>query len=248
MRQKRAALFVLLLIMYLPCLASLIVGGFLRPLSQQSYWVQKLCRRGLIKPLAGAYARVEWPRADWNLWFSGEFQKQCEKYIEQNIGFRSFFVRFKNQVDYTIFDVSNSPKIVVGKAGYLYEQSYIDAYLGRDFAGIEALEKMVSQAKALQMALKLRGVDLMIVLVPGKAAFYPEFIPVRYASVKKRMTNYEYFKKRFQEEGINYLDLYAEFVSMKQASKYDLYPKYGMHWSNYGAALARVSQRLGVFQ
>ena len=241
MRCKQLALFVLLLTMCLPCLVNLIVGGLLRPLSQHIYAVQKLYRMELIKPLSGAYTQVEWPRAGWKGWFSGEFQKQCEKYIEQNIGFRSFFVRFKNQVDYVLFSVSNSPKIVVGKSGYLYEQSYIDAYLGRDFAGIVTLEKTVQEAKALQVALKDRNVDFFIVMAPGKASFFSEFIPDRYASLERKMTNHGYLQKRFQEEGIHHLDMYAEFMLMKQTSPYRLYPKSGIHWSNYGAAMMAVS-------
>jgi hypothetical protein len=118
---------------------------------------------------------------------------------------------------------------------------YIDAYLGRDFAGQAALDKTVSEAKALQEALQAININFIIVLAPGKASFYPEFIPAQYSASAKRPTNYEYLIARFRQEGIHHLDLRAEFLAMKQSAPHQLYPKCGIHWSIYGSTLAAMS-------
>jgi hypothetical protein len=189
-----------------------------------------------VKPLKGAY--VEAP--DVNLskaWFEGDYQEKKEEYINQNFGLRNYYVRFNNQIDFSLFKKANVDKVVVGKGDFLYEINYIDAYLGNNFIGKKKLEERFKKLKSLQDYLQLQHIHLEVVFAPGKATFYPEYIPKDWATEKK-LNNYEYSRDLCKKFNIRFIDFNSWFLSQKSFSPYDLYPKTGIHWSNYGSLIA----------
>ncbi len=98
----------------------------------------------------------------------------------------------------------------------------------------------MKRLKFLQDTLTKLGKTLLVVFAPGKGFFYPEFIPKRYkAQIDK--TNYGYHIKLAKEFDIHFIDFNKYFIKNKTTSKYPLYPKYGCHWSYYGAYLAADS-------
>src|SRR3989339_457376 len=187
-----------------------------------------------FRPLAGVYSITTKPEFKIKEWFDGNYQVNYEKYIEHNLGLRNILVRIKNQIDYSFFNLSNADKVIVGKEGYLYEKNYIDAYLGNDFVGESAISDKVRKIKEVQKVLKEKNIDLVVALLPGKASFYPEYIPARFDQSKKISMNYDWILKRSYDAGINVIDLAGYLLSMKQNGQYPLIPKTGIHWSYYG--------------
>ena len=61
---------------------------------------------------------------------------------------------------------------IVGKDNYLYEESYIKAYLGDDFIGEKKIFNTAQKLKAVQDTLKSNHIDLIVVLAPGKGTFF----------------------------------------------------------------------------
>jgi hypothetical protein len=116
--------------------------------------------------------------------------------------------------------------------------NYIKAYEGLDFVGDKQINEQVSKAKFLQNKLETNGKHFIILFAPGKASFFPEYIPDKYCLKKKGPTNYEYFVKNCKNQGVHFLDFNSWFISMKDTSRYPLYSKTGIHWSLYGVALA----------
>jgi hypothetical protein len=190
-----------------------------------------------IRPLKGAYINAEDVEFSRENWFNSAFQNKKEKFVEQNFGFRNYYVLLNNQVDYSLFRKANVEKVVVGKGGFLYEANYIDAYFGNNFAGEEKLEAHFKKIKDLQDLLKEKGICLEVVFAPGKASYYPEFIPDSWRSEKK-LNNYEYCASLCRKLDIRHMDLNAWFMNQKDYTPYDLYPKTGIHWSNYGSLIA----------
>ena len=192
-------------------------------------------------PLNGSYAYSTKPELNKESWFSGMYQEGQDRYIQEHTGFRPGWFRFYNQWNYYLFNKANAQGVVVGKEDFLYEENYIKAYYGIDFLGEQKIEEITSRWKALQDTLKRKGIDLAVILAPGKASFYPEYIPDRYRKAKTQRTNYWAFKKQFVKQAVNCMDMHSWFESMKKNSKYPLFPRTGIHWSTYGQYLAADS-------
>jgi hypothetical protein len=198
-----------------------------------------------IKPLKGAYATAEDTVLTGQNWFNGRFQEIKDKYLNENFGLRNYYVRLNNQIDYKLFRKANVAKVVVGKGDFLYESNYIEAYFGKNCVGKEKLTEHFRKVKQLQELLSLQGILLEIVFAPGKATFYPEFIPDDWIMTKEK-NNYEYSVEICRELKIDFIDFNKWFLQNKNIIPYDLYPKTGIHWSNYGALLAMDSLRRDI--
>ncbi len=194
---------------------------------------------GLVNetPLRGAIKKVPKPYFTWHDWFDGKYQKAAESYLNTKFGFRNAMVRVNNQLYYSLFNKAKANGVVIGKKKYLYEYSYIDAYYGTDFLGTDTIHNMIMKMRAVQDTLEKQGKTLLMVLAPGKATFFPEYIPDRYKREKKRTNLMEYVKQATMY-GIRYLNFSDWFVRMKDTARYALYPKTGIHWSYYGMSLA----------
>lgn len=193
-----------------------------------------------LSPLNGAIVKTEETPFSFDDWFSGEYQSQQEKYLNESFGFRNLCVRINNQLAFDLFNKAKANSLVIGENNQLYEEMYIRAYYGTDFIGVDKITQRMKKLKFIQDTLAKLGKTLLIVFAPGKGSFYPEFIPERYKT-KIGETNYQYYTKLAYELGIHFIDFNKYFIANKTTSKYPLYPKYGCHWSCYGASLAADS-------
>lgn len=197
--------------------------------------VQKEFQLFHIKPLNGDFVLAEKPVYSKSTWLTGEYQLQYDNYLEQHIGFRNSLVRLNNQIDFSLYRKANAEGVVIGKDDHLYEYDYIRAYTGHDYVGEKYINEKLNRLKFVQDHLKKElNIDLILIFEPGKASFYPEYIPDRYLSKKKTTTNYSSYLRRAEELDIRYIDLNRYFLSLKDNASYPLYPKYGIHWSIYG--------------
>ncbi|MBE0648600.1 MAG: hypothetical protein IH596_12560 [Bacteroidales bacterium] len=191
--------------------------------------------------LYGYFRNARMPGLDsltWNHWFNESFQSQAEQAIEDQVGFRKSLIRIYNEQDYCLFGVANADGFIRGKKGYLYEEEYILEYTGRYFIGKRTIEKKLRKLKAVQEKLRNQGTELIMIIEPGKASFYPEYIPDHYLVRGRTLSNYDYMVQKCTDMQIPFLDLNSYFMEMKESSPYPLFPKYGMHWSIFGATLA----------
>lgn len=207
----------------------LMAGLFLPTVQQFSKFVD-------VKPLSGAVEKEKKPILTLSTWADDSFQASAEKYLNQEFGFRNWFVRLHNQVYYSLFNEAKANGVIVGKEGYLYEENYIKAYYGRDYIGDSMITQKVNRLKFLQDTLTSFGKNLLIVIAPGKASFYPEYIPNHLKSEKSK-TNYEAFINVANQNQLQLINFNAWFVSQKEKSDYPLYPKTGIHWSRYAMNL-----------
>lgn len=191
-----------------------------------------------IAPLKGAIPTPVKAEFSYKNWFEGDYQEKLEKYIDETIGFRSFFVRVYNQINYSFYDIARANGVIIGKDLYLYEENYIKAHLGRDFIGEDKIKEKVKKLKEISDILKSKNKDVIVLLAPGKGSFYPEFIPEKYNPEHKTKTNYEVYKDEISKSGVRLLDFHSWFRNMKDDSPYPLFPKTGIHWSKYGEVLA----------
>ena len=170
-------------------------------------------------------------------WFQGTYSEQKEKYINDNFGFRNFFIRFISQTYFTLFKTVFAKDVVLGKDGYLYELKYLHTHAGLDYIGDAAIKLRFEKLKFIQTELEKKGVHFALLFAPGKATYYPEFIPAPYNSTSVT-TNYIKHIEEAKRTGVNFLDFSELFVRLKPTTKYPLYPKTGTHWSVYGMHVA----------
>lgn len=189
------------------------------------------------RPLNGDAALVaEDPYISVERWWDGVYQQEQEAYLNENTGFRSDFIRFYNQWNFSLYNKARAKSVVAGKDGYLFEENYIKAYNGDDYLGEDKIAKLISKLATIRDSIKKDGVEVVVLLAPGKASFYPEFIPTHLQSNRSRPTNIEAFKKQLQVNGIHTLDAHTWFLEMKSTvhKEHKLYSKTGIHWSKYG--------------
>jgi hypothetical protein len=199
------------------------------PLFQQFY---PLIR---TEPLKGAYQKKPLATLSLQAWWSGEFQNGYDGWHRENVGFRSSLVRLHNQKDYELYGKVNADKIVVGKDGYLFEEPYLIAWSGADVLGDERIREIAAKLLDIQKRLKAKGKTFIVAMAPGKASFFPEFVPARYAAARQPRNNGEAIAPILREVGVNLLDYNQKYIDQRKTSDSPLFGKTGIHWSNYGA-------------
>lgn len=200
-------------------------------------YFQNRTRLFKIEPLKGAIPKVERVYISSKGWHDESYQKGKEAFLNQEFGFRNTLVRINNQLYYTLFRQAKANGVIIGKEGYLYEEAYIKDYYGESFVGQKRIDAVVSRLQSVDSAFKKMGKTLLVVFAPGKASFYPEHIPDRYHRVNDS-TNYKGYRDAISNSGLHFIDFNAWFIANKSTSPYLLYPKTGIHWSDYGAVLA----------
>lgn len=188
-----------------------------------------------ILPLHGDVVQTADSSFSWKRWGNENYQKQKEKYLNENFGFRQLFVRLHNQIYFSIFNKAFANGVIVGKNNYLYEENYLEAVTGKDLLPDELIEAKVDSFIKTRDQLRKNGTELLLILAPGKGSFYPEFIPNSYGK-PVAISNYSKYRDQFLKTDLAMIDCNSWFKAMKDSSTYPLYPKTGIHWSQYGVS------------
>jgi len=191
--------------------------------------------------LKGAFELKEKPELSIENWFKTDFQTKYQMYLNDHLGFRSFFVRIYNQMHYSFYNVAKANGVIVGKENYLFEENYIKAHLGLDFIGEKIINEKIFKLKKIKDTLASKGIDLVVMLAPGKGSYLPEYIPDSYFTNRSDSTNYNTYKKEIVANDINLLDFNKWFIELKDTIEYKLFPKNGIHWSLYAQAMVTDS-------
>ena len=191
-------------------------------------------------PLAGAYTvapRAEWSRAGMA---DNSYQGALERYLEDRIGFRTFVIRLRNQLGYSVFHESWASSMGVGRHGVLFEVP-MDAYLGTDYVGDAEVALNVRRFRVVQDTLARHGVQLVFVIAPGKPRVMAESLPPAIATSPRTLSNYEAYAKALPAAGVHTLDFSRALRRWKRTAPYPVATTGGAHWSMYGGLLAADS-------
>ena len=194
-----------------------------------------------FKDLFGVNKDDEPIEINFNNWFSTDYQTSVEEYLVLHNPMSTFFVFLKNQIDYSMFGKLNMEKGVMGKKFYLFEKAYVDTYIGTDYIGEEALRTYLEKMKFVQDTLLKLNKEFIYIQAPGKASFYPEFLPDSIQAKITMNTNYHTISKLLSEYKINYIDFVPVFLNDKKTAQYPLFTQTGVHWSQYAMVLTMDS-------
>lgn len=205
-----------------------------------------------VKRLKGAVVEKPKPKLTFQNYKDGTFQKSTEDYINQHFGFRPCAIRLYNQYVWDFYKQSNVQEwqVAEGKEKWLYEPWFVEEYyqsyaytIADDSTGAAKIfETEAKRIYQLQNILKDYGTYLFVCLIPGKEMIYPEYLPENTKYFKeKKITAYDFYKKKFDEIGVNYIDMAEWFKQLKGHTDYLLFPQKGTHWSNTAAVYAADS-------
>jgi len=200
--------------------------------------VQKNTHLIRMKSLRGQADPAVYPGFTLKGWFTGDFQERFNRATEENLGFRPWLIRLKNQTEYSLFRKANASGVVVGRKNYLFESDYIRSYTGRDYLGDDFWREKFRRLSLVSDTLQKLGTRIAIVLEPGKASFCPEMIPPRFIIGKGQPNNYSAITSNAAWTRIPLLDLNRYFAGIKDRAPYPLFPKGGIHWSTGGMVMA----------
>ena len=111
----------------------------------------------------------------------------------------------------------------------------IDSYYGRDFFGEDTLRLYVEKMKFIQDTLRKLNKEFIYIQCPGKASFFPEYIPDSLKGDVSDMNNYIVLVKLLKEYHVNFIDFKPYFLTNKNKSPYPLFTHTGIHWSKYSS-------------
>ncbi len=194
-----------------------------------------------FKPLGGVTEKVEKPKLNFQSYADGSWQRFSDDYFDKHLGFREPLIRYYNQYIWNLFKESNNPSVMRGKDNWLFEDIYVREHyesLMYDHTNDTAEMRRIFETEALrlwkvQKLLEEHNIYIFVNIAPGKNAIYPEYLPEnRFYLRPEGLHAYEFYKKRFDELGVNYIDNVAVFKRLKNNVDYPLFPKKGGHWSN----------------
>ncbi len=131
-------------------------------------------------------------------------------------------------------------QVIIGKSGYLYENGYINEYLGysRMYRQVtrETIDEQVRMLEYIQEKLAERGTAFVLVFTPSKASQYPDAIPDWYKAANSAPENYvrpyTMMIERLKESTVNYVDSATVY---REVGLQDTFPKTGIHWNKLAA-------------
>lgn len=189
--------------------------------------------------LAGFYeTAAPHPELTWDSFMTSTYQPALERYLDEQLGFRTWLIKARNQLSFSLLHESDNPNLYVGRNNSLFDARTLYGYTGLDAADEKTVQRHIHRLRVVQDTLARRGKLLVFVAAASKASFAPENLPPYFRRFPRKKSNYENYTAAMRHAGINLVDLSKVVRSWKDTATYPLFPRYGGHWSNYAAALA----------
>jgi hypothetical protein len=172
-------------------------------------------------------------------WFNGFAQECAETNLRTGTPIGKKFLSLKAELDFTLFKKVSLENYIIGKNDAFVSEDGIYVYLGRSFAGTEAIAEKLRKVKVIQDTLKRKGIDIVLCFAPTKEYFLAdEVIPDKYLTYQKQEKNdYSEYVRISRAQHLNYMDLNRIMQNFRMQYSYPLYPQYGTHWSYFAECL-----------
>jgi alginate O-acetyltransferase complex protein AlgJ len=157
-------------------------------------------------------------------------------------------IRWKNQIYYTLLDTSGAPGIVVGPGRQLLTESYVAEYCARDLQTLAAqAPAWAADIRTIQDFFEARGVTLLYLVTPSKAAVYPATIPTAFtcaSGVADRREKLALYRQYLDRAGVHTVDTATPTRDDAATSPIALFPRSGIHWNALAAGQADGRSRM----
>jgi hypothetical protein len=231
----RSRLLTIILYFFLSLLLFAGIQGIFHPVKEKELWGEVPVSDSCTPTLS--------------LFLDGSFQHCATLWLNTHMGFRNSLVRINNQVIVSLFNISPAKNVVIGKDHYLFQPGTINSFLGNDYTGRAQITGKVRRLLGFQRILEKQNIHFILVFCPSKARFMPEYLPDKYRA-KGTHTNYDTYVDVIRSEGkeLNFIDFNSYFLGLKDTSRVTLYPKAGIHWSNFSSRQYALDSLLGYME
>lgn len=172
--------------------------------------------------------------------------ENLDKYILQNFPGREYLVKTKNQILYSLFNITPNESVTkIGDSLVSTESLYYYLY---DLYNVDDnyINSLTNKFVEFNNLCKEKNKNVVIVITPTKLRYYTgkmtlvDSIILAHSKngndVNKRIRGYDKLKKRLKECDINFFDCIEYIDSNKETiinTEPPLFYKSGHHWSNY---------------
>jgi hypothetical protein len=216
-------------------IAKIFIGVFVAMLCAPS--IEQAFNIVPIDPVVESRAKVPLPPGNplVELWQGQGYFSDYEKHFNDVFGFRDFFIRSRNQIQYSIFH--DSDQIIVGRDGWLVDKPSVDVEQRTVDALSEADWKtLAGRLTHLNRILRHKGIYFLVIPVPFKNTVYPEFFPETTAR-RPAITGYARFVQLLADNDVPFVDAYGILEKHKSVG---VYYRTDLHWNVLGAKLVAV--------
>lgn len=164
-----------------------------------------------------------------------DFEIGFNAWLNDNIGFREFFVKMNAKINYDLFKTSPNSSVKIGRDGWFFynNDNNLEIASGNYPLTEETLIAIKNEQESIQKALKKKGIEYVLVLTPSKVSVYPEKIAG--ASFGIRETPIDIVEKYLRENTtIKVINTKAELLNAKENGQ-QVFNKTDTHWNEEGA-------------
>jgi hypothetical protein len=166
------------------------------------------------------------------------FQHDFEGWLNSHFGARNFFVRFNNQILYSLFKCShmNDDQICLGKDDHVFFMQCLQAHFFHNPPAVELMfGRAAAKLKTLQDLANDRGIGFVFVISPTKSVVEPEFVPSEAQRFVGPFERYEIMVRQLRAHGVHFVD--GHQISLEATGEKSLrcFPAGGIHWTEVAA-------------
>lgn len=172
-----------------------------------------------------------------------KYFSSVEQYFNDHFSYRGMLIKLKNWIDYYVFHTSPSPKVHIGKDGWLYYFRTEHEYFRIDDCIPGERKRMLNLARELhyrERIVEASGRRFILIIVPDKTTIYPEYFGVERPDVRCYKNRYDLLLTYMKKYPVkNFVRLDNILVAAKKRQQ--VYYKTDTHWNYYGAMLASMA-------
>ena len=202
---------------------------------------------GISLPIAGLFLSLDasfvleenrtlssFPELSWHGAQLAALPAKLDLYFNDNFGFRKRLIYWLNLTKVRALAVSPSPKVVLGRSGWLfYGDSDIPYFRAVNPLSTAQLKNWQERLEERQAWLAQRGIPYLIVFAPLKSTVYPEFMPQSYNRIATVSRLDQLLAHLKAHSDLTVVDLRQAILDEKLG--HQVYYRTDTHWNNRGA-------------
>ena len=165
---------------------------------------------------------------------NGEYAESFSAWFNDNYGLRDVFIRTKNQIKFSVFNIANG--VYIGEEDYLVYHSTVTSQYECEKLDDDYFVTLAETIDGVKAMLEEKGTEFYIMFPPQKNTVFPE----RHENIpasRGETTRYDDLRAFLSER---YPDNFADVLHILREAeeKAPTYFKTDFHWNNHGAAAA----------